>query len=75
MDAQKVYVDLYTELCWAHLIIANALRVTSAEQRIEWAKLNAESGATGKNVGAMRIAEREQTLLVGSVEIERQRRP
>ena len=52
--------DLLSELKNAHLIIRNALRVMTPEQKSEWGRLNAHAGVEGE--GVTRANEREAAI-------------
>ena len=52
--------DLLAELKNAHLIIRNALRVMTPEQKSEWGRLNARAGVEGE--GVTRANEREAAI-------------
>ena len=52
--------DLLAELKNAHLIIRNALRVMTPEQKSEWGSLNARAGVEGE--GVTRANEREAAI-------------
>lgn len=52
--------DCISELQMAHKIIRNALNIMTNEQKLVWAKANADSGCDG--AGATRANERETVL-------------
>ena len=58
--------DLLAELKNAHLIIRNALRVMTPEQKSEWGRLNARAGVEGE--GVTRANEREAAINKATVE-------
>jgi len=57
--------DAVTELRAAHRIINNALNLMSAEQKIEWARLNERDGVAGE--GTTRANERLEVLVAAGV--------